>query len=116
VALRRKGGRFRSLPQYFRGRQCTLVQTFKLERPVFGGSKRRKLGIAFRLARAARVTVTVTRKGKVVKRFKRKTYRAARTHRLKLGAKGRKRGTYRVTLRAQRPGTVTTSTLFSRKL
>ena len=67
-----RGGRFRSLPRYFRGKQCALVQTFKLERPVFGGTKRRTLGIAFRLGRAARVTVTVTRKGKIVKRFKRK--------------------------------------------
>ena len=115
VALRRANGRFRSLPAFFRGKQCTLVQTFKLERPVFGGTKRRGLGIAFRLSRLARVTVTVTRRGKVVKRFKRRA-NANRTYRLKLGAKGRRRGTYRVTLRAQRPGAASTSTLSSRKL
>ena len=92
VAFRRANGRFRSLPAYFRGKQCALVQTYKLERPVFGGTKRRGLGIAFRLGRLARVTVTVTRKGKRVKRFKRGA-NAGRTYRLRLGAKGRKRGT-----------------------
>jgi hypothetical protein len=115
VALRRVKGRFRSLPPFFRGRQCTLVQTFKLERPVFGGTKRRALRIAFRLNRLARVRVTVSRKGKVVKRFNRRV-NAARTYRLRMSAKGRRRGTYRVTLRAQRPRTTSTSTLFSRKL
>jgi hypothetical protein len=82
---------------------------------VFGGTRRRGLGIAFRLGRVARVTVTVTRRGKVVKRFKRRA-NAGRTYRVKLGAKGRRRGTYRVTLRAQRPGTTATSTLSARKL
>jgi hypothetical protein len=116
VAFRRKGGRFRKLPAYFRGKQCSLVETFKLKRPVFGGTTRRKLGIAFRLGRAARVRITVTRKGKVVKRFRQRTYNARRTYRLRLGAKGRKRGLYRVTLRAQRPGATATTRLSSRKL
>ena len=115
VALRRANGRFRALPAFFRGKQCTLVQTFKLERPVFGGTKRRGLGIAFRLSRLARVTVTVTRRGKVVKRFTRRA-NANRTYRMKLGAKGRRRGVYRVTLRAKRPGAASTATLSSRKL
>ena len=72
VALRRRDGRFRSLPAFFRGKQCTLVQTFKLARPVFGGTKRRALGIAFRLGpRRARDRHRDAR-GKVVKRFKRR--------------------------------------------
>jgi hypothetical protein len=116
VAFRRAKGRFKRLPPYSRGTQCSLVNTFKLERPVFGGTKRRSLGIAFRLGRAARVTVTVTRKGKRVKRFKQRSYNAGRTYRLRLGAKGRKRGLYRVTLRARRPAAAATHRLSARKL
>ena len=115
VAFRRAKGRFRALPAYFRSKQCALVQTYKLERPVFGGTKRRALGIAFRLGRAARVTVTVTRKGKTVKRFRRGA-NAGRTYRLRLPAKGRRRGLYRITLRAQRPGAAATTTLSARRL
>ena len=59
--------------------------------------------------------MTVTRKGKTVKRFKRGA-NAGRTYRLRLGAKGRKRGLYRVTLRAQRPGAAATTTLSARRL
>ena len=47
VAFRRTGARFRRLPAYFRGRQCSLVETFKLERPVFGGRRGAPLRIAY---------------------------------------------------------------------
>jgi hypothetical protein len=116
VAFRRLDGRFKRLPAYYRGKRCALVETYKLERPVFGGTNRRSLGIAFRLGRAARVTVTVTRKGKRVKRFRTRAYNAGRTYRLRLSAKGRRRGLYRVTLRARRPGAAATTTLSARRL
>jgi len=116
VAFRRSGGRFRSLPEFFRGRQCSLVETYKLGRPVFGGAGGRSLGIAYRLGQAARASVTVTRNGKVVRRFPTRRVNAARTVRLTLGARRLRRGTYRITLRATRPGVTTTSTLFARKL
>ena len=40
---------------------CATVRSFKLLRPVFGGSAQRALGISVLLTRPARVTVTVRR-------------------------------------------------------
>ena len=48
------------------------------------------------------MTVTVRRGKKVVKRFKARTRRGNRTHRLRFAQKGRARGDYKVTVRAKR--------------
>ena len=66
----RKKGRFSKRPPHYGREGCTLINSFKLERPVFGGTNRKSLGIAYRLLNTAKVTVTVKRGKKVVKRYK----------------------------------------------
>ena len=83
---------------------------------MFGGTNRKSLGIAYRLLNTAKVTVTVKRGKKVVKRYKARTRRGNRTHRLRFAKKGAARGDYKVTLRAKRGGRTLTRTLTSRKL
>ena len=100
VALRRRGGRFTRMPDFHRPDRCGRVQSFKLERPVFGGRTNRALGISFRLSRSTRVGVTVVRGGKVVRRFATRTRGGDLVHRLRLDATGLPRGTYAVRLRS----------------
>ena len=66
---------------------------------------------------SAKVSIEVSRKGKVVKRIAERTYgpRSKRTVVIRLGRKA-KRGLYTVRLKAERPGRATELTLFSRYL
>ena len=75
VLARDAGGRVRVRPPHVRRTSCGLVRSFRLRRPVFGGD----LAGSYRLASPARVTLTVSRGGKVVKRFvsERRTFRFA---------------------------------------
>jgi photosystem II stability/assembly factor-like uncharacterized protein len=117
IVLARDGGRWSGRPAHYGREGCTLLRSFKLERPVFGGSSGRSLGIAFRLARGARVTVTVTRGDTLVRRYGTATRQANRTHRLRLSARGLPRGDYRVRVRAVLGATERESrTLTSRRL
>lgn len=112
VALRRAGGRFTRRPSFYRRASCGAVTSFKLERPAFA---RRGLGIAFRLGAPARVTVTVRRRGKTVRRFKARAGVADRTYRLRL--RSARRGDHVVRLIArQASGRVVRAKLTSRRL
>ena len=98
VALVRRGGRFRLRRDFYRRTSCATLTSYKLERPVFGGPRNRALGIAFRVARAGRVTVEVRRGGRVVRRFASRQRRAGVTHRLRLASERLRRGRYEVRL------------------
>jgi hypothetical protein len=100
VVVRRAGGRLSVRPASYRREGCGLLTSFKLERPVFGGRTNGALFAAYRLAARARVTVTVRRGGRVVRRFPARTREAGRTHRLRIPADGLTRGDHRVTLEA----------------
>jgi hypothetical protein len=101
VTLSRRNGRFRARPAFYGRSSCGLVTSYKLSSAVFGGRQGRRLGIAFRLSRAATVTVAVTRGGtRTIRTFRARRYAAGRTHRLSLRAAGLAPGDYRVTLRA----------------
>ena len=100
VTLRRSGGRFSRRPDYYRRDTCDLLGKFKLERPVFGGSRTVALKAAYRLNSAARVTVTITKGSKVVKRYKATQREGKRTYRVTLPARRRAGGDYRVRLQA----------------
>jgi hypothetical protein len=103
VALQRTGsGRWRVLKPFYRRASCGLLNSYKLERPVFGGRTNRALRISFRVSRAARVGVVVLRGKRVVKRFRTKRRAGAQTHRLRVSAEGLRRGNYRVRLTARR--------------
>jgi hypothetical protein len=113
IVLRRRNGRFALAPRHYRRGDCELLRSFKLHRPVFGGRRGHPLRVAYRLTRAARVTLTVTRGGRRVAR--RVADRAAgRTYRIALAP--RRRGVYRVRLTAQEGGRRVTATLTARRL
>jgi hypothetical protein len=105
VALRRRGGRFARRPGFDRKSGCGTIRTFKLERPVFGGTGGRPLGVSYRLGAPGRVTVTVERRGKVVRRLVRgRTDRAGRRYRLRVRAAGLRRGDHVVRLTVRPSG------------
>ena len=68
-ALRRSNGRFTKVADFYRRATCDLVPSYKLIRPVFGGTRTRALGISYVVAKGARVSVTVLRGSRVVKNF-----------------------------------------------
>lgn len=117
TVLARRGGRFHRRPAFYRRAGCATLSQFKLRRPVFGGHGRRALGIAYRVAVPARVSLVVRRGHKVVRRFKTRSVRPGRTVRLKLGARKLRRGRYRVqaTVTPQR-GVTTRASLFAQRL
>ena len=76
----------RKVARHYRRGDCELLRSFKLERPVFGGRQRTPLRVAYRLTRAARVTITVARGKRVGRPRARRTRAADRTYRLALQA------------------------------
>ncbi len=116
LSVRRRDGRFFNLPPFDRRSTCSLVKYYSLGRSVFGGRDRKPLRVRFKLAEASSVGIKVTRRGKVVRRFKQRGFpRGKSTVKIRLGRKA-KRGAYRVTLKAVRPGQVSELTLFARYL
>ena len=117
VTLGRSNGRFGPRRAFYRRDSCGTLKTFKLSRPVFGGTRSNKLGIAYRLNQAARVQVTVTnRRERTIRRFAAKQVSANQTQRLTLSPKGLARGDYRVKLSVTQGGRTTTSVLTANRL
>jgi hypothetical protein len=116
VALQRRNGTWTVRPAFYRRNPCSLVETFKLSKPAFGGRKGAPLGISFRLNREADVAVEVRAGGKVVGRFASRGYPKGRTIRLRQAARGVPRGDVEVVLTAKRTGQTVTQTLISRRL
>jgi hypothetical protein len=112
----RRGATWHRRPAHYGREGCTLLRSYKLERPVFGGTSRKSLGISYRVLETSRVTVTVRRGRKVVKRYRTAAAGPGRTHRLRFAQKRRPRGDYKVTVRAVRGKRSQRRTLTSRKL
>jgi hypothetical protein len=91
VLARGADGRFRVRPPHRRRASCGLVRSFGLRGPVFGGT----LTGSYRLGGPARVSLTVSRAGKVIKRFEldRRSFR--------FSLPGLRRGDYAVRLVAR---------------
>ena len=116
-ALSRVDGRFAGKPSFYRRTTCGLLRSHKLTRPVFGGRRERDLRVSYLLTRAARVTITVRRGGKVVRRFKPVDRPGAKTFfRVLLDAEKFPRGSYKVKVVAQSGTTTQTSTLTARRI
>jgi hypothetical protein len=115
--LVRRGGRFKRGRDFYRRASCATLAQFKLERPVFGGRRNRALGIAYRVATRARVSVVVRRGRKVVRRFRTRTEDAGETARLRLASEKLRRGRHRVTITV-RPdrGVATRASLYAQRL
>jgi hypothetical protein len=116
LVLVRRGARLSRRPDFYRRATCDLLPSYKLERAAFGGVQGTPLRIAFRVGSRARAQVTVLRGKKAVKRFKAHTYRAHRTHRLKLGSARLASGDYKVRITVGRGQGRVRSTLTSRRL
>jgi hypothetical protein len=117
AALVRRNGRWHVRPVHYRRTPCGLVETFKLFRPVFGGSRRVPLGISFRLNQQADVEIEVRQRGRVVARVPKRSYVAGRAIRLRVSARRiPRRGDVRVMMRATRTGRAVTQALTGRKL
>ena len=83
---------------------------------MFGGTGRRSLGIAYRIARPGRVTVEVFKGRKRVRRFAAKSRRARRPTVTRSGSQGRPRGDYRVRVTVRSGKAKVVSVLVSRRL
>jgi hypothetical protein len=116
--LQRRGGSFKARPDFYRRDTCGLLRSYKLERAAFGGRSKTPLRAAFRLTRAGTVRLQVLRGTKVVKTLvKSKRFAAGKTFRKRLGAKGLRKGDYRVRITLKRSRNKTAkSTLTARKL
>lgn len=114
TAVRRSRGRWRALRPFHRPASCSTLRSFKLGRPVFGGSRSRPLKIDFRLARKARVAITVKRGKKIVRTYKASDRLGRITYHLTLAAEFLRRGNYRAEIRLA--GSKTRSSLFARRL
>jgi hypothetical protein len=110
-------GRFHRRADFYGRNGCGDVRSFHLSSPVFGGSNSAPLRIDYRTGRAGRVTLSLLRGRKTVKRLAALDVAAARTYRLRLSPTGLKPGTYRVRLTLSRAGGGSAvRTLVSRRL
>ncbi|HEX8122505.1 MAG TPA: hypothetical protein VF549_14700 [Solirubrobacteraceae bacterium] len=117
LVVERRRGKWRRLPDYYRRKSCGRLSSFKLTRPVFGGTTGRRLGIAYRLSTSSRVDLRVMRGRKVVKRYRWPVRAPRRTHRLALKPPGLRRGLYRVVIEVRpQGGEMVRATLASRRL
>jgi hypothetical protein len=116
ITLRRAGGRWTKRPQFYKAASCGLLSSYKLTRPVFGGTGRRSLGIAYRLSRPGRVSVEVFQGKRRVHRFATHSRRASRTYRNTFSSEGAARGDYRVRVTVRSGKAKLTSVLVSRRL
>jgi beta-glucosidase len=116
IALRRARGRFFVRPAFQRRDSCGLVRAYRLSGPAFGGRGRRPLGVAYRLASRARVSLAVYRGKRVVKRFRARTRRGGHVYRVRMKSARLRRGDYRVRLVARSGRQRVRSTLLARRL
>ena len=117
VVVRRSNGKFARRGDFYRRATCDLLPSFKLTRPVFGGSGRpANLQAAFRVAEQSRVSAEVLRGSKVVRRFAARNVLANRTTRLRIASTGLPRGDYRVRITVVAGSKRLTTTLVSRRL
>jgi hypothetical protein len=79
----------------------SLLRSFRVARRLFGGDRRRPLGITFQVDRPARVVLTVKRGKRLVRRIVLRRASARRTYRLRLAARRLPPGRYRVRIEAR---------------
>jgi hypothetical protein len=83
------------------GKGPTLIKSFKLNRPVFGGRKNAKLVASYKLREAGKATLSLYRGKKRVKRLSTGSRKANKTYKVKIKPKKLKKGaTYTVRLSA----------------
>lgn len=118
VTLTRRDGRFRPAPPFYARDTCGILRSFKLERPVFGGTGAAPLRVAYRLNTGAdSIRVEVLQGSRVVRTFSNRPRLAGRTYRLRVPASVARRGSdVRVRITLRRSNSVVRSTLTARRL
>ena len=116
LVLYGKHYKFSRRPDFFRRASCDLLSKFKLNRPVFGGTRRVALRAAYKLTADAKVTITITKGAKLVKRYKAANRAGRKTYRIALPAKHRARGDYKVRLKADSGAAKVSTVLVARRL
>jgi hypothetical protein len=94
ITLVRSHGSFRGTPPHYERINCGIFESLKLKRPVFGGTTHRSVGIAYRVAETAQVSIEVRRGKTVVRRYARVIRAPGRTFRLTLSPNGLRPGEY----------------------
>lgn len=115
-AVRRSGGRLRVVRAPAQRDGCGLLRAAKLRGTAFGGPGATPLGISFKVGQSARVSITVRRGNRVVRRLTPKTYDAGRTVRLRVSSRKLARGEYTVEIEAKRGSRRATATLGARRI
>jgi len=117
VTLQLVGKKFRAAPDYYQRTDCGLFRSFKLGSSAFGGTSRKPLTIAYRLATGAQKVTLEARVGsKLIKRFKALTARD-KTYRFSLPAKSVKAGKLvKITATVDTGSRQATQQLFARRL
>jgi hypothetical protein len=116
VVLQRRAAGFVVRPAHQERGSCGLLGAFSLRQPVFGGTRGTPLRASYRLRTAAKVTVTVSRGRKVVKRFATVQRQAGRTFAVRLAARRLPKGDYTIALLAQSGEDQVSSKLVARRL
>jgi hypothetical protein len=116
VLARTASGRFIRLSGLQRRAGCGLLAAFTLDRPVFGGTTGVPLAGSYRITARGKVTITVTRGRRVVKRFATVERAAGRTFRFSLPAGRLPRGDYTVRLLAHSGEDQVSTVLSARRL
>ena len=114
VALQRSHGRWTRRPDFYGRTTCNTVRSYKLLRPVFGGSNQRKLGISVLLTRAAQRDGDGQARGEGGQALR--GQERGREQDLPAHVQGQARGDYKVTIDVRRTGEHVTQTLTSRRL
>ena len=117
-ALRRRRGRFRSLPAYAAPERCELLRAFSLSGPAFGGARRpHALRVAVRTVEPARAVLRLRRGRRTVRRLRLGSVRPEQVRRLRLRAGRLRRGRYALELTVTAAdGRVERARLFSSRL
>jgi hypothetical protein len=103
AAVRHMTRRFKRAPAVERRRTCSLVRSFAIGRPVFGGAGRpRALVVSTRLSQTRRASILVRRRGRVVKRFRTRILPAGKLRRTRIRPAGLPRGKYKIVLKQGR--------------
>jgi hypothetical protein len=101
LSVVRRHGRFQAGPTLAARESCGLLRSFRLTRPVFGGSNGRPLVISYRLGSGGSIDLAVLRGRHVLAHHRAKNRRAGRIYRVSVAPiRGLSpRGQYSVRLR-----------------
>jgi hypothetical protein len=98
-AFVRRRGRFHRLRSYVTPERCELLRSVALSGPAFGGRRKpHRLGVSVRTVEPARAVLRLRRGRRTLRRLRLGTVRPERARRVRLRARGLRRGRYAVEL------------------